>query len=456
MPPRFTPYVNPITAVITGIIMLNLSNEQLEERLLDDMPLIIRATGAAAILNWIAGEQANDDIAVDSAGNVVPIRTNQETAGVPTGTPVADQLEEYPAIAGDTAVTPTGAPGGDRMEGIAANLVGHHTAGALTWVPGTDDFGWAPTVPRTSMTIFNDERGFVDVFADDPVLETINWEGPLLENPGLTSISGVDIPVLPDEIELPEPLRGLEAVERYQFDVTGSFTPGPGDLDFLNQEESGSIYIDYESEYNYGAPTRPSTLVDRANDQNTIFEDVVDDATSEAIDILPETELSIELPTVDRDFSARIHVGRSMAQAKAAETTLKMDAKTKAQMMYMALLSFTNRTWGALSELFDFLAVLFDNIYIDGRKLATFHIKSHAEFLAILRNAHDVRVDQDGVMVGVAREQLTDTLIASMTRAEAMLLHRVLPASHPLLNMYGLPTTWARRFGKLLPSELRN
>ena len=154
-------------------------------------------------------------------------------------------------------------------------------------------------------------------------------------------------------------------------------------------------------------------------------------------DVAPATPVeTTTVPQIKIEVKAR-------PQTIAVERTLRKDTKTKSQLAYLSLLNLVNKTWGEVSELKDFLDILFDNVQVNGRsgRNLTFN-----ELIQALQDG-ELDVDADQLLVDLATEELLDTYIAALSQFEKRVLLESLPLDHPLLNMYGNPSTWARRLG---------
>lgn len=104
-----------------------------------------------------------------------------------------------------------------------------------------------------------------------------------------------------------------------------------------------------------------------------------------------------------------------------------------------------NKTYGRVDEAREMLEVLLDNLWINGKKLSL--EMEPEEILERLKNARTVDLDVENFVIGMAREIILDTLIGMMSRSELNLLKTFFSLDSPVLNMFGLPSTWARRFG---------
>ena len=118
----------------------------------------------------------------------------------------------------------------------------------------------------------------------------------------------------------------------------------------------------------------------------------------------------------------------------------------------MAFLKLVNRTYGRYDEMVDLFTVLFDNLYIDKYSFSDYlrmggweRLKKEIE--SIQTQKRDVWLDQDGFIVGLAKEMLEDMLIGKAMKLENHIMNEVFGKGHVLNNIFGRPSTWARRLG---------
>ena len=112
------------------------------------------------------------------------------------------------------------------------------------------------------------------------------------------------------------------------------------------------------------------------------------------------------------------------------------------------MLRFVNMTWGRVSEVVDIGTVLIDNLDYKGRSIGEWiAMKRWDQVAKAIENPDQVELNMEGFIVGAAREIFSDLMIGAMGQLERGLMRSVFSPSNPLMNMLGMPTTWARRLG---------
>jgi hypothetical protein len=176
------------------------------------------------------------------------------------------------------------------------------------------------------------------------------------------------------------------------------------------------------------------------------------------VDHLPVIQIKLAFnpaPTREKPHvSARLNVSRPVRASQALENVLRMDTKSKGQIAYMAALSVTNRTWGKLDEVIDMAEVLVDSLLVDGVPLTevpdwALLVNPWTKMQAIWQLGVQGRIELDTqkFMQGMMAEIITDLAIGYLSQAELHMMRNLFPPNHPLMNVYGMPTTWARRMG---------
>lgn len=219
-----------------------------------------------------------------------------------------------------------------------------------------------------------------------------------------------------------------------------------------------------EQPLHIAAPTLPMARPQVMNDISVQLGTALINATTtyldrnRATDLLPEVSLKLAFnanPSATKPhIGTRIRVSPSVRPSRVAEHVLTMDGKHKGQIAYMAALSLVNRTWGKLDEVIDAAEVLVDSLIIDGIPL-TQHPEWHmlvnpaTKMEAIWQAGLEGRLDlnQQKFIQGMFAEIITDLAIGYLSRAELAMMRNIFPPDHPLMNAFGMPTTWARRLG---------
>ena len=103
-----------------------------------------------------------------------------------------------------------------------------------------------------------------------------------------------------------------------------------------------------------------------------------------------------------------------------------------------------NKTYGRYSEIKDFWDILMDNLTIGGKDANTMSLR---QIIDALKNGLEPELDLDQFMQDLLLEEIMDMMIGQLSQAEKNWLLEKFPLDHPLLNVWGNPTTWARRLG---------
>jgi hypothetical protein len=122
------------------------------------------------------------------------------------------------------------------------------------------------------------------------------------------------------------------------------------------------------------------------------------------------------------------------------------EGKRESQAGYLAMVAMINKYYGRLSEVWDSLSVVLDNITVGGKKLSDYPRRERFEVL--YKNWRNLEFDTEGIVLGLIQETMTDLAIGIMSQAEAkFMLDRFGPDS--IFNkLYGLPSTVVRRMIK--------
>ena len=178
-------------------------------------------------------------------------------------------------------------------------------------------------------------------------------------------------------------------------------------------------------------------------------------------------------PVVDSGLATSIVsdvTSNAYSNVIAEASTLRKDQKHMAQLTYMAMLRFMNRTWGKISELLDFYEALKWNLSIgkegerllltfsDGKQIVVFGEQKIGEFpvriqAKLIKAIHDGKVpnelwdlDQPGIATDLFVMEMTDQAIGQIKTWET---NAVLASdNYWLKNALGNPSTWISRAQK--------
>ncbi len=182
---------------------------------------------------------------------------------------------------------------------------------------------------------------------------------------------------------------------------------------------------------------------------------------SAAPNVLPLTRVELLTNLNVATKVARLRVAR-MRVTKRPQRELRkrrQDKKGKSQLMYMAAVRFTNRTWGVVSELLDLSVILAKNFYVRKSRRG-YGATRQSEWIRVGDmypndqtywfnrfingdiNAAEWNFDQQQFLIDFLVMEIGDYLIGAASRLESTAMNKFFGKGHPINNLFGRPSTW--------------
>lgn len=175
----------------------------------------------------------------------------------------------------------------------------------------------------------------------------------------------------------------------------------------------------------------------------------------DAPDPLPELQIGFAKTATGIKLSLGVRpklapVNRLALNHDPAEHRFRKDRKSKHQMAYMAMLKMVNKVWGDVSEGLDLLqAALMGFSWKDsGRQVK--------QWKDVYYSWDDVDFDMGKFLMAYVKMEVTDRLIAQLSKAQVDWLRKNFRDDEAIMNMLGNPLTWVsrfQRFGQQFPVD---
>ena len=169
----------------------------------------------------------------------------------------------------------------------------------------------------------------------------------------------------------------------------------------------------------------------------------------DAYDLLPNVDLDVKVQpklSGQKSLSVRVRVDTKDRNRRYKELKYRQGEQKKAHTWYyIALLSFVNRTWGTISEIQDFFDALDKSLVDDQGRPLRADLDFWEKIDLYMRGK--ATLDMDLFLINLLYEQMIDATIGTLKRAETRALLKGFGPAHPINNMLGSVSTWARRLG---------
>lgn len=456
-PPRTPPYSHPIIILVGTGLVLSEAIQWLEEAL-NPIDAPSTADFERELERWITSKPlGGQNAANDQVYNPGSSISADEVDSSPS-TPVPDVLDLQDPVLLENVPPPIEPDPYGQLSQLTASLLGslygnitQEDDGSISWPSISPDF----TIP----TITIQGNGYTAVYENTGpgVIRTSVTQ--TVEKPGIThevTVPSPEVPKPQTQIPLSEiHAPGLDLLEQH---VQVASRPKTGADAIAQINEQIGTTTDNLAPFTADLKTQITNyVINRLVNEPDLFKQIeenvsqlietqIDNTAQTVPEVMPEVAVDVGTATPATPTTSVPQVQIQVAtrpQSITAENTLRKDSKTKSQLIYLSGLNLVNKTWGPISELKDFIDIFFDNVTVSGR--SGHNLTWEQLFQAVQDGEAELDVDQ--FLVDLVVEELLDTYIGALSQLEKNALLDALPPSHPLLNMYGNPSTWARRLG---------